>query len=163
MPKNEPANTSMICYLGLGSNIGDRKSYLDGAISALKKETDITLARISSFYDTAPVGNVNQGRFLNAVIEIETRLKPEKLLDIIMDIENELGRVRTERWGPRTIDIDILTFGDLVYETERLSIPHPLMHERMFVLKPLAELAPAFRHPVFGATAAEMLKECAEV
>jgi 2-amino-4-hydroxy-6-hydroxymethyldihydropteridine diphosphokinase len=149
-------------FLALGSNLEDRKKNLEKAVNALHSHNSIQVLATSSFYNTAPVGNPCQGRFLNAVVEIETTLEPEELLDATLDIEKNLGRVRTGRWGPRTIDIDILALDDLVYETDRLSIPHPLMHERRFVLEPLAEIAPGFRHPVFGASAAEMLSVCME-
>lgn len=150
-------------FLGLGSNLGNRKANLQKAITALSSNPHIEILNVSSFHDTTPVGNLNQGRFLNAVVKIKTSLEPEELLDTLLRIESELGRVRTEHWGPRTIDIDILTLHDLVYESERLSIPHPLMHERRFVLEPLAEIAPRFRHPVFGASVTKMLSVCSEV
>ncbi len=150
-------------FLGLGSNIGDRELYLRSAISELDSYSRIKVLKISSFHDTAPLGSARQGRFLNAVVEIETTLEPEQLLDAALDIEKRLGRIRAERWGPRTIDVDILTYGELVYESPRLSIPHPLMHERAFVLAPLAEIAPAFRHPVFGASVGNMLSVCSKM
>ncbi len=150
-------------FLGLGSNLGHRKRNLENAIAALSSHPQIDVLSRSSFHDSAPVGNLNQGRFLNAVVKIETSLKPEELLDTLLAIEIELGRVRAEHWGPRTIDIDILTLHDLVYESKRLSIPHPLMHERRFVLEPLAEIAPDFRHPVLGSSITEMLSVCSEV
>lgn len=158
-----PTRSKRRGFLALGSNLGDRHKNLRNAIAALRLSAGIQVVRISSFYDTLPVGNINQGRFLNAVIEIETPLQPEELLDIALQIENELGRVRAERWGPRIIDVDILALEDLVYESERLSIPHPLLHERKFVLQPLAEIAPGFRHPVFGTGITEMLSICTEV
>jgi 2-amino-4-hydroxy-6-hydroxymethyldihydropteridine diphosphokinase len=149
-------------YLGLGSNLGNRKKNLKNAIEALRSHPGIHIMVESSFHDTTPVGYLYQNRFLNAVIEIQTTLDPEELLDNTLQIEQSLGRVRSERWGPRTIDIDILALDDLVYDSERLSIPHPLMHERRFVLEPLAEIAPAFRHPVFGSSISEMLSVCME-
>lgn len=149
-------------FLALGSNVGERDRNLKKAITALGSHPGIRVVKESSFYDTAPVGNLQQGRFLNTVVEIETTLEPESLLDAALQIEQELGRLRTQRWGPRTIDIDILTIEDLVYESPRLSIPHPLMHERAFVLEPLYEIAPDFRHPVLGTGVAEMLTVCAQ-
>lgn len=147
-------------FLALGSNMGNRAGNLRGAIAALNSRDGIRVARESSFYETEPVGGPAQGVFLNAVIEIETTLEPEDLLKAVLDIENSLGRVRREHWGPRTIDIDILTLGDLVYVSPTLSIPHPLMHERGFVLRPLLEIAPNFRHPVFGTSGSDLLGVC---
>jgi 2-amino-4-hydroxy-6-hydroxymethyldihydropteridine diphosphokinase len=149
-------------FLGLGSNMGDRQANLRKAMSVLSAHPGIRILRKSSFYDTAPEGLIHQNRFLNAVIEVETTLQPEELLHAILKIEESLGRVRKERWGPRTIDIDILAMGDLIYDSENLSIPHHLMHERRFVLEPLAEIAPDFRHPVFGISVGEMLSVCSE-
>jgi 2-amino-4-hydroxy-6-hydroxymethyldihydropteridine diphosphokinase len=147
-------------FLALGSNLGDREDNIKKAISALESHPGIHVLARSSLYNTAPVGYLNQGMFLNAAIEIETTLQPEELLNAALDIERKLGRVRGERWGPRTIDIDILTLENLVYESDRLSIPHPLMHQRRFVLEPLAEIAPEFRHPVLGLSVSEMLSVC---
>jgi dihydroneopterin aldolase/2-amino-4-hydroxy-6-hydroxymethyldihydropteridine diphosphokinase len=150
-------------YLGLGSNLGDRHKLLRDAIRALNSNAHIKVVKKSAFHDTAPVGNLDQGRFLNAVIKIETVLEPEVLLETVLEIEKNLGRERREHWGPRTIDIDILAIDDLVYVSPSLSIPHPLMHEREFVLRPLQEIAPDFRHPVFGMTVVDMLSVCTNV
>lgn len=147
-------------FLALGSNLGDRNKNLRNAIDALRSHPGIRVTKESSFYDTEPVGGPDQGRFLNAVVRIRTTLEPEELLNAVLGIENDLGRVRREHWGPRTIDIDILTLEDLVYVSPALSIPHPLMHEREFVLRPLLEIAPDFKHPVFGTTGADLLNVC---
>jgi len=147
-------------FLALGSNLGNRAQNLKNAIDALHSREGIRVTRKSSFYETEPVGGPDQGKFLNSVIEIETTLEPEDLLKAVMSIENELGRVRREHWGPRTIDIDILTLDDLVYVSPTLSIPHPLMHERSFVLRPLLEIAPNFKHPVFGISGSDLLSVC---
>ena len=126
-------------YLGLGSNIGDRLGSLAGAVEALERR-EVRLVRSSRVYETDPVGGPPQPVYLNAVIEVETELEPRHLLRVCLEVENELGRVREERWGPRTMDIDILTYGDRdIFEAD-LVIPHPRMHERAFVLVPLLEL-----------------------
>lgn len=142
-------------YLGLGSNIS-REENLAKCIAALKKKFNVL--RISNVYETLPVGYKNQENFFNMAVEIETRLEPEKLFSEIMNIEKSLGRVREKRNYPRTIDIDILFYDDLVIESESLIVPHPRMHERAFVLVPLAEIAPDFVHPVFKKSVKEMLR-----
>ena len=150
-------------FLALGSNLGNRSENLKNAIDALNSHAGIRVVRKSSFYETEPVGGPDQGRFLNAVVEVQTTLEPEDLLTTALSIENSLGRVRREHWGPRTIDIDILTLEDLVYVSPTLSIPHPLMHERGFVLRPLLEIAPDFKHPVFGTSGSDLLTACLDV
>lgn len=125
-------------YLSLGSNIENRENFLKKAISEIKKIAKIT--KKSKIYETSPVGYKNQGDFLNMVIQIETSLNPRKLLEEIQKIEKELGRERKIKNGPRTIDIDILTFEDTIVDEPNLKIPHPRMHERKFVLVPLLEL-----------------------
>ncbi len=150
-------------FLALGSNLANRAENLNSAINALNSHRRIRVLKKSSFYETEPVGGPDQGRFLNAVVEIETSLEPEDLLRTVLSIESDLGRVRREHWGPRTIDIDILTLDDLVYVSPTLSIPHPLMHERGFVLRPLLEIAPDFKHPVFGTSGLDLLNVCLDV
>ncbi|PIZ76139.1 2-amino-4-hydroxy-6-hydroxymethyldihydropteridine diphosphokinase [Candidatus Peregrinibacteria bacterium CG_4_10_14_0_2_um_filter_38_24] len=125
-------------YLSLGSNLGDREKFLEKAISEIKKITDVT--KKSKIYETSPVGYKNQGAFLNMVIQVKTNLTPQKLLEEFMKIEKKLGRERRIKNGPRTIDIDILTFGNTIVDEPNLKIPHPRMHERKFVLVPLMEL-----------------------
>jgi len=132
----------MICYLSLGSNVGDRRQNLTKAIDMLAKLPNSRLTKISGFYETEPWGGVEQDPFLNNVVEMETALSPEQLLTECQNIENILGRVRTVRWGPRTIDIDILIYGDLKLSGARLTIPHPYLEVREFVLAPLREIAP---------------------
>lgn len=123
----------------------------------LARLPETTLNAVSSVYDTAPVGKTDQGRFLNAVAEIETALEPEALADALLGIEGRCGRLRRERWGPRTLDLDILVYGDLASTRGRLSIPHPRMTERAFVLIPLAEIAPGLVVPGTGMTVEEHL------
>lgn len=129
-------------YIGLGTNIEPRKSHLDKALEKLQENKTITIMKQSSIYETAPVGYTKQADFLNMVVEIKTTLAPERLLDVCQTIEKKLGRERTIRFGPRTIDLDILLYNEESIETERLTVPHPRMHERGFVLIPLAEIAP---------------------
>ncbi|HEY4600529.1 MAG TPA: 2-amino-4-hydroxy-6-hydroxymethyldihydropteridine diphosphokinase [Cerasibacillus sp.] len=129
-------------YLGLGTNIEPRKSHLEKALEQLKQNEAITIVKQSNRYETAPVGYTEQADFLNMVVEIKTTLSPELLLDRCQTIEKELGRERTIRFGPRTIDLDILLYNEENIKTERLTVPHPRMHERGFVLIPLAEIAP---------------------
>ena len=143
-------------YLALGSNLGDRESNLRAAIRNLT-EAGIAVLRESPIYETEPVGFADQGWFLNMAVEAETALFPMQLLTRTSRIERSLGRVRTVPNGPRTIDIDILLYGSAVVRTPRVEIPHPRMHERRFVLAPLADLAPALRHPVLRQTIRKLL------
>jgi len=144
-------------YLSLGSNVGDRMAHLRAALDRLAGP-DLRVARVSAVYETEPVDYTAQDWFLNLVVEAATRLGPFELLARAQAIESALGRVRTVAKGPRTIDIDILLYGERVVRTAALEIPHPRMHERRFVLAPLAELAPALRHPVTHRTVQEMLE-----
>lgn len=127
--------------LGLGSNIGDRENNIKLAICELNKHPEIFITKISSLYETKPVGMVDQPDFLNLVISINTNLTPRELLTECLHTESELGRVRNQRWGPRNIDIDILIYHNQVIQDEVLQIPHPRLHERSFVLIPLQEIA----------------------
>jgi len=129
-------------YLGLGSNIGDTKKNIDTSIELLKQHPKIKVLKISSFYETEPIGFTEQEWFLNIVVEIETELQPYDLLDYCNEIESILKRKRILRWGPRTIDIDILLYGDYISTNQKLTIPHPRMMERAFVMIPLKEIAP---------------------
>lgn len=149
-----------VVFLGLGSNMGDRRANLKAALRFISSHPCITLLKISSFYETAPVGYTDQPDFLNAVAQVKTGLTPCELLGFLQRIENRLKRVRTVRWGPRTIDLDILLFDEEVIEEKDLVIPHPRMAERLFVLEPLAEIAPGAVHPVSGKTAEQLLREC---
>jgi len=122
--------------------MGDKKRYLYDAIQILNHREEITITTLSSLYETAPWGYVDQDIFMNLVVEIETSLSPFELLDVCQSIENELGRVREFKWGPRVIDVDILLYDDQVIQSKRLTVPHPYMTERDFVMIPLAEINP---------------------
>lgn len=143
-------------YISMGSNLGDRVEMLRRGLDELDRLGDTQVVRLSSIYDTEPLGEVDQPRFLNAVVMIETELEPEVLLWNLLLIERRLGRVRTRRWGPRPLDLDILLYGDQVIDQPWLTVPHPLLHERAFVLVPLAELAPDLVHPELGIKVAEL-------
>lgn len=145
-----------IVYLGLGSNVGDSESLLQSALDALNTP-DLKLIRVSSIYETEPIGLREQRWFLNLAAEFETDLFPKQLLHRIQKVEKSLGRMRTVRDGPRTIDIDILLYGNAVVQTGELEIPHPRFRERRFTLAPLAELNPGLRDPVTRKTVSEML------
>jgi len=132
-----------ICYIGIGSNLGERQLYIDRALEELKKAKGITLKRVSSIYETEPVSEIPQGKFLNGVLEIETDLNAESLLEELNRIENKLGRKRTVKNGPRTIDLDILYYGDEVINEKDIVVPHPRISQREFVLKGLRELGKA--------------------
>ena len=142
-------NPIHLAYIGFGSNIGDRLAHIQNAIHTLSKTEGIIQQKISSVYKTDPVGYEAQAQFLNGVAAIQTSLSPISLLNTLKDIETEVGRQHRIRWGPREIDLDILIYGDLCLQTEKLVIPHPEMHLRGFVLVPLAEIAPDVVHPVF--------------
>jgi len=144
-----------IAYLGLGSNLGDKKDNCCKAIALLTKSCRVV--RVSSLYCTEPTGYADQDDFINAVVEIETSLLPGELLNLCRSIEEELGRVRTVHWGPRTIDVDILLYGTDIIEAAELSIPHPLLHTRRFVLVPLCEIAPQAFHPGLRKSASGLL------
>ena len=147
----------MKAYLGLGSNIGNRLRNLQSVLDHLNVVTGISLEAVSPVYETNPIGGPAQPEYLNAAIEIETDKCPEKLLKHCLDIEKKMGRYRRERWEPRIIDIDVLLYGKLILNSPNLVIPHPFMHERAFVLQPLADIAPDIVHPVLGLTVNEML------
>ena len=144
-------------YIGFGSNIGDRLAHVQNAIRALSKTEGITLQKISSVYKTDPVGYEAQAQFLNGVVAIQTHLPPLSLLHTLKNIETAIGRQHRIHWGPREIDLDILIYGDLCLQTEKLVIPHPEMYRRRFVLAPLAEIAPDLVHPVLKETVQTLL------
>ena len=148
-----------IAYLALGANVGDRDANLRFALSELGKAEFCNVVRASGFINTEPYGYTEQDEFLNACLELETLLTPHELLGLIHDIEGRAGRVRDIHWGPRTLDIDIVFYDGIVMSDHLLRIPHPDMHKREFVLKPLCEIAPNLLHPVFNKTVAELLDE----
>jgi 2-amino-4-hydroxy-6-hydroxymethyldihydropteridine diphosphokinase len=148
-----------VAFIALGSNLGDRRGYLERALQALRGHPDIGVARVSPFYETAPVGGaLAQPNFLNGAAELHTNLGPEDLLRTLLNIESSLGRVRRERDGPRTIDLDLLFYGDVVRQAPDPILPHPRLHERAFVLRPLANIAPDLRHPGTGMTIRALLQ-----
>ncbi|HEY9075827.1 MAG TPA: 2-amino-4-hydroxy-6-hydroxymethyldihydropteridine diphosphokinase [Anaerolineaceae bacterium] len=144
-------------YIAMGTNLGDRAANLEKAIALLPP--DAQPMRLSPIYETEPWGYTDQPAFLNAVLEAETSLPPLDLLAALKRIESEIGRKPTFRYGPRLIDLDILFYDDLILEADNLVIPHPRLAERLFVLQPLADLAPDLRHPVSGLTIDELLHQ----
>ncbi len=146
-------------YIGIGSNLGDREAAFKVALTALANTAHITVLKVSAPLETEPVGGPEQPYFLNAAAELQTSLSPRALLSRLLAIEEELGRVRVEIWGPRVIDLDLLLYDDQVIDEPGLQVPHPLMHTRAFVLKPLAEIAPQAMHPALDKTAAQLLAE----
>ena len=141
-------------YLSLGSNVGDRAANLNSAIEQIRKLGEVEA--VSSFYETEPVEFTSQPWFLNCALRVNTGKMPKQLLAALLGIEQQMGRRRTQKKGPRVIDIDILLFGNSVIDTRGLTIPHPAMHARRFVLEPLTEIAPEVRHPVFKRTIREL-------
>ena len=144
-------------FLSLGSNLGDKKNYLDFAVEKIKNSDFCEVKKVSDFIVTKPVGEVQQDDFLNGCIEIKTLFTPYELLDFINKVEEEAGRKRTVHWGPRTLDIDIIFYDDIVIYDDRLKIPHIEMENRFFVLKPLAQIAPFYKHPYYNVCVKELL------
>ena len=136
-----------IAYLCLGSNLGDKKKNLNRALKEIKNLKMVKVLKTSSIYETEPVGFKDQSWFLNAVIKIKTKLPPLSLLYLLQGIERKLGRVRGKRWGPRKVDLDILLYDNTILKDEKLTLPHPQMHKRRFVLIPLVELGSRWKHP----------------
>ena len=154
-----------IAYIALGSNLGDRAAALGSALTMLDARQGVSVLRVSEMVETAPVGGPSdQGDYLNGAAEIETSLLPTALLAVLQDIERKLGcdRQAEQRWGSRTCDLDILLIDDLIMDTPDLTIPHPRMHDRKFVLAPLSDIAAEATHPIFNRTIATLLAELEE-
>ncbi|HLR41545.1 MAG TPA: 2-amino-4-hydroxy-6-hydroxymethyldihydropteridine diphosphokinase [Virgibacillus sp.] len=149
-------------FIALGTNIEPREDHFSNALRALADSAHITILQKSAIYETAPVGYLDQADFLNMVIEIDTSLSALDLLDVCQSIEQDLGRKQTVRFGPRTIDLDILLYNQEDRQTERLTIPHPRMHERAFVLVPMEEIAPDLHVPAYNKTIADLVRDLSE-
>jgi 2-amino-4-hydroxy-6-hydroxymethyldihydropteridine diphosphokinase len=149
-------------YLLIGGNVGDSLLYLERAVTFLQTQCG-KVVKISSFYETAPWGNTNQAPFLNQALELETSSDAPELMQGLLKIEEEMGRIREEKYGPRIIDLDILLFNDEIYNSSELTIPHKELQNRRFVLEPLAEIAPQLLHPVLKKNMLQLLVECRDV
>ena len=157
-----------IAYISIGSNLGDRPEYIREAIGKIRQSKDIEICKASSVYETEPVeyrvkdhgsGLNEQHWFLNMVLELKTAIAPLNLLELLLSIENQMGRERYQRWGPRNIDLDILLYDDLVINSDKLTLPHPRMHQRRFVLVPLAEIASEVVLPYWKKSVEKLLEE----
>ncbi len=148
-----------VAYIGLGANLEDPLIRCQEAIGRIDETRDCTVSAVSPFFKTEPVGVEGQKWYVNGVIRVDTRFQPRSLLACLLWIETDMGRKRQTRWGPRVIDLDILLFGNEIVEEKNITIPHPLMHKRRFVLMPLIRLAPHLMHPVLEKTMTELLRE----
>jgi 2-amino-4-hydroxy-6-hydroxymethyldihydropteridine diphosphokinase len=146
-------------FLGLGSNIGDRILHLKTACELIEQKIGVITSK-SSVYETAAWGNTDQNTFLNQVVLVERRWHPIDILDTILKIEIEMGRIRDEKWGPRIIDIDLIYYDNVIVKMSNLTLPHPYIQDRKFVLEPLVEIAPDFIHPKLKKTNLDLLNEC---
>ena len=149
-------------FLGIGSNVGNRVGFILAALRKLRETTSVTIVKISSIYETEPVGVKDQDSFLNGAVRIQTSLSAKDFHVQVKNIEREVGRLERVRWGPREIDIDILLFGGQVVDEANLKIPHPEMQKRRFVLQPLAEIGPDVVHPVLNRSMKDLLRECTD-
>lgn len=147
----------IVCYIGVGSNLGEPDVNCLDATTRMEALKGVDVLRRSSLYRTEPVGDTGGDWFVNAVVEVRTVAQPKGLLEILQGIEHAMGRVRDRRWGPRVIDLDILFYGQHILTEEALTIPHPELHRRAFVLVPLNEIAPYVIHPVFGVSVKGLL------
>ncbi len=146
-------------FVGAGANLGDPVRQIGQALEELKRYSGVRLVRASSLYRTQPVGPIAQPPFINAVFVLECAVGPAELLALLLDVEQKMGRVRKKRWGPRVIDLDLLLHGDAVLSEDGLEVPHPRLHERRFVLAPLAEVAPCALHPVLEKSVCTLLAD----
>ncbi|PRR84937.1 2-amino-4-hydroxy-6-hydroxymethyldihydropteridine diphosphokinase [Clostridium luticellarii] len=146
-------------YISVGSNLGDREQNIKDAVHAINSSDSSRIVKMSKLYETKPVGYLKQGDFLNGALELETLLTPEELIDFLMQVEKKLKRERKIKWGPRTLDLDVVLYDNLVTADEKIVIPHPRMHKRLFVLKPLCDIAPYVVHPVLNARIIDLTTE----
>lgn len=147
-----------IVYIAFGSNIGDRGAAIEEALNLIE-QNEMKIVKRSKIYETEPYGYVDQPSFLNGAVEVETNLSCRDVLERLLSIENQIGRVREFKWGPRIIDLDIIFYNNEIYDEEDLKVPHPDMQSRDFVLKPLNDLCPDYVHPILGKTIRELLGE----
>jgi 2-amino-4-hydroxy-6-hydroxymethyldihydropteridine diphosphokinase len=158
-PAEITAVKPVIAYIGLGANLGDPRAQVEEAVRCLREAEEVELLRVSALYLTPPLGPPGQPWYVNAAVQVKTRLTPEEVMRLLIGIETAMGRVRDERWGPRLIDLDLLLYNGEIITGPDLTVPHPEMHRRAFVLAPLAEIAPDAWHPVLKKTARELLEE----
>jgi len=159
LAKTQDAGSAVTAYIALGANLGDRAANLRRALELLRESPGVDVIRVSSLIENPAVGGpANSPAFLNGAAEIRTTLSARALLDRLLEVEKQLGRVRSEKWSPRTIDLDLLLYGSQIINEPGLTVPHPLMHQRRFVLEPLSEIAPNVVHPVFNRTITDLLK-----
>jgi len=145
-----------IAYIGMGSNMGNKRENIKSAIARIDQSTYTNVIRVSKIYDTKPMGYTEQDDFVNSAIQVRTLLTPVELIRFLLEVEAELKRERIIKWGPRTIDLDVLLYEDIITSFEEIVIPHPRMHERMFVLRPLKEIAPYVMHPILNKRITEL-------